>query len=133
MTAAPRRTVAPPIATGGDAASLAGSIYEGRRLRDETFAKHPSLFGEPAWDLLLDLYVSGAEDRRISIIDGCLGTATPTTTALRHRANWSGPGSSSADRIRRTDAGGGSRSTTPGRRLMDRVLAAFGGRDEADG
>ena len=41
-------------------------------------------FGEPCWDILLDLYLAHSRQRRISISSVCIAAAVPTTTALRH-------------------------------------------------
>jgi len=41
------------------------------------------LFGEPGWDILLDLYVATVQDRKISVSSACIGAAVPSTTALR--------------------------------------------------
>ena len=43
-----------------------------------------NLFGEPAWDILLDLYVAEVENKRISVSSVCIGTGGPPTTALRY-------------------------------------------------
>ena len=37
-----------------------------RRMRDQIFGS--DLFGEPAWDLLLDLYIAASEPRPLSVI-----------------------------------------------------------------
>ncbi len=50
-------------------------------MRDALFPT--GLFADPAWDLLLDLYVAGVERRRISISSACIAAAVPSTTALR--------------------------------------------------
>lgn len=42
------------------------------------------LFRDPAWDMLLDLLISDADGRRVSISSLCLGSGVPATTALRH-------------------------------------------------
>jgi len=42
------------------------------------------LFGEPVWDMILDLYVARSQDKRISVSSLCLAAAVPPTTALRH-------------------------------------------------
>ena len=55
-----------------------------RRRRDGLFP--PDLFGEPAWDMLLDLYVAASERRPISVSSACLAAAVPPTTALRYIA-----------------------------------------------
>ncbi len=56
-----------------------------RRIRDRTFGD-PSLFGEPHWEVLLDLFVAYAEGRRVSVTSACLASGVPVTTGLRHLA-----------------------------------------------
>ncbi|MES2058129.1 MAG: MarR family winged helix-turn-helix transcriptional regulator [Pseudomonadota bacterium] len=41
------------------------------------------LFAEPAWDMLLDLYVSQLEGRCVSAVGACDAAAVPPSTALR--------------------------------------------------
>lgn len=41
------------------------------------------LFGEPAWDLLLDLFIAGEEGKGVSITSACIASGVPSTTALR--------------------------------------------------
>lgn len=41
------------------------------------------LFGEPAWDILLNLFIAGCEGRRLSVAAVCSGAGTPESTALR--------------------------------------------------
>ncbi|MBY8820830.1 MarR family transcriptional regulator [Sphingomonas colocasiae] len=41
------------------------------------------LFGEPAWDLLLDLFIAGEENKSVSITSACIASGAPPTTALR--------------------------------------------------
>lgn len=55
--------------------------YRGRRLRDELLGS--DLFGEPAWDMLLDLYVNHARKRRVPVSALCQASSRPATTALR--------------------------------------------------
>lgn len=64
-----------------EALTLAKRIYVARRMRSRYFPDE--LFSEPAWDILLDLYVSNAEGRAISVSSACIGAAVPSTTALR--------------------------------------------------
>lgn len=61
---------------------LARQAYRDRRRRDELF-RDGDLFGEPAWDILLDLFIAAKEGKRISITSACIGAAAPSTTALR--------------------------------------------------
>jgi len=63
-------------------AVIATSIYRARRRRSEYFGD--SLFGEPAWDMLLDLFVNKALGRRISTTSLCLAAEAPQATGLRY-------------------------------------------------
>ena len=63
-------------------AEQARAIYRGRRLRAQLLGDE-GLFGEPAWDLLLDLFIAEAEGKRLSVTAACIGAAVPTSTALR--------------------------------------------------
>ena len=60
---------------------LAEEIYRNRRRR----ARHmPSrLLGEPAWDILLDLYVAAGRGQAVSVSNACLAADAPASTALR--------------------------------------------------
>lgn len=57
------------------------SILRERRRRDQFFSAY--LFGEPAWDFLLELYLAEIEQQRRSISCLCRKCHVPTTTALR--------------------------------------------------
>jgi DNA-binding MarR family transcriptional regulator len=52
-----------------------------RRLRERLLPRE--IFGEPAWDILLDLYAAQLEGKAVSISSACIASAVPTTTALR--------------------------------------------------
>ena len=72
----------PLEAYGGEAVvELARNMYALRRRRDSIFGGE--LFSEPAWDILLHLFVAGAEGRVVSVLAACDGAAAPQTTALR--------------------------------------------------
>lgn len=60
---------------------LARQLYAERRRRDRFFPG--DLFGEPSWDILLDLFVAGREERRVPTTSACIGANVPPTTALR--------------------------------------------------
>ena len=60
---------------------LARKFYRLRRRRDAYF--DPMLFAEPAWDMLLDLYIAESEQRQVAVLTACLGAAAPQTTAIR--------------------------------------------------
>lgn len=55
--------------------------YEERRRRSEYF--DDNLFGEPTWDILLDLFCSQVIGRRISVSSACIASCVPQSTALR--------------------------------------------------
>lgn len=61
--------------------SRAVENYRARRRRKMFL--DPSLFGEPAWDILLDLFAARLQNRRISVSSACIGADVPPTTALR--------------------------------------------------
>lgn len=61
---------------------LARQTYDDRRRRTKIFGSE-DLFGEPAWDILLDLFIATKERRRVSVTSACIGSAVPSTTALR--------------------------------------------------
>lgn len=61
---------------------LARQTYDDRRRRTKIFATE-DLFGEPAWDILLDLFIAAKERRRVSVTSACIDSAVPSTTALR--------------------------------------------------
>lgn len=52
-----------------------------RRLRDKHFPS--DLFGDPAWDMLLDLMAARIDRRPVSVSSLCIASAVPATTALR--------------------------------------------------
>ena len=58
-------------------------LYRERRTRAAVFDGDEDLFGEPAWDILLDLFVAGSEHRPVRVSDSCAAAAVPRTTALR--------------------------------------------------
>ena len=56
--------------------------YRNRRTRGTLFGDE-TMFGEPAWDILLDLFIAAKEGKRVPVTSACIGAAVPTTTALR--------------------------------------------------
>ncbi len=63
-------------------AENARKVYDKRRRRSALFG-NGELFGEPAWDILLDLYIAYAENKPVSVSSACIGSAAPPTTGLR--------------------------------------------------
>lgn len=62
--------------------TLARKLYALRRKRAAIFGE-ADLFGEPAWDILLDLYIAHGEGKPVSVSSACIGSAAPSTTGLR--------------------------------------------------
>lgn len=61
---------------------LAKQTYADRRKRDGILGD-AQLLGEPAWDILLDLYIAQAQGQEVSVSSACIGSAAPPTTGLR--------------------------------------------------
>lgn len=53
------------------------------RHRRSGIAGASDLFGEPAWDILLNLFIAGCEGRRLTVAAVCAGAGAPASTALR--------------------------------------------------
>jgi hypothetical protein len=68
-------------ATDCEAAALAQSRYRQRRLRGHYFGEE--LFRDPAWDLLLDLYIADFQGKRITVTSACCAAGVPAPTGLR--------------------------------------------------
>lgn len=56
--------------------------YEERRKRGRHF-ENTQLFGEPAWDILLDLYIHQARNESVSVKSATIGSGASAATALR--------------------------------------------------
>ncbi|PKP89931.1 MAG: transcriptional regulator [Alphaproteobacteria bacterium HGW-Alphaproteobacteria-14] len=102
---------------------LARKTYGLRRKRAAIFG-NPELFGEPAWDILLDLFIAQAEDKPVSVSSACIGSAAPATTGLR----WLGVLADEGLIVRENDAGDNRRVLVrlshTGVKAMERFLEA---------
>jgi hypothetical protein len=103
--------------------ALARKAYALRRKRTAIFG-NPDLFGEPAWDILLDLYIAQAEGKPVSVSSACIGSAAPPTTGLR----WLGVLADEGLVVREADAEDNRRVlvrlTPAGQAAMDRFFEA---------
>ncbi len=68
-----------------DLALWAVNHYNARRRRERFLPK--DLFRDPAWDVLLDLYIAEAEQRTVRITSACRVASHSTSTGLRWIAN----------------------------------------------
>lgn len=66
------------------AGQYARKLLAQRRRREQIFGA--DLFGEPIWDMLLDLFANASEGRQVSVSSLCIASGAPTTTALRYVA-----------------------------------------------
>jgi DNA-binding MarR family transcriptional regulator len=57
------------------------TVVRARRLRENYFPA--DLFGDPAWDMLLDLLQAEIAQLRVPVSSLCIAAAVPATTALR--------------------------------------------------
>jgi DNA-binding MarR family transcriptional regulator len=64
---------------------LIGAILEVRANRRAVFGA--SFFGEPSWDMLLELYDAHFKGRRECVSSLCIASGVPSTTALRWLGN----------------------------------------------
>lgn len=60
---------------------FAAIVYEQRRRRERFLPG--DLFADPAWDLLLYLFIAGAEGRTVSASSVCIALAIPESSAVR--------------------------------------------------
>lgn len=97
--------------------ALARRTYALRRKRAVIFG-NPDLFGEPAWDILLDLFIAYGEGKQVSVSSACIGSAAPATTGLR----WLGVLADEGLVVRENDPEDNRRVLV---RLSPRGLAAF--------
>ena len=59
----------------------AEALLKARRVRETGFPAE--LFADPAWDMLLDLFVQRCRGRRVSVTSLCIASQVAPTTALR--------------------------------------------------
>lgn len=81
LASEPERPVSP---------ELVRELIQERRMRDRYL--DPGLFADPAWDMLLDLYLAHLEGRSVSVSSLCIAAATPPSTALRWLASMTDSG-----------------------------------------
>lgn len=62
----------------------ASRLVEVRRRRERLLGTR--LFGDPAWNLLLDLFIQRLDGRLTTVTSACIGSGAPQTTALRYLA-----------------------------------------------
>jgi len=76
-----QRRVESRVQGGSPESRFARRLLAERREREHLFGQE--LFGEPAWDMLLDLFAAHHERSRVSVSSLCVAAAVPPTTAHR--------------------------------------------------
>lgn len=104
------------VALPGVGAAAVRALIRRRRLRERFF--EAELFADPAWDILLDLYASHLEGRRVCVSSLCYAAEVPATTALR----WIGSMSDKGLLERHADTGDKRRHFI---RLTDRAISGM--------
>jgi hypothetical protein len=62
-------------------AVVAARVYHARRRRARYF--DPGIFADPAWDMLLDLFIARVRGKQVGTVSLCHASGVPATTALR--------------------------------------------------
>ena len=65
-------------------AQVVKGVIKSRNVREQIFGT--DIFRDPAWDMLLDLYVNRDEGRETSVSSLCIAAGVPATTGLRYIA-----------------------------------------------
>lgn len=79
----PLRSPAPVTPERGDAAlENAKATLRRRMLRDQLFGA-PELFGDPAWEMLIDIFIHECEDNPLPVSSLCVTPSIPMSSALR--------------------------------------------------
>lgn len=84
QTSKPASPFQGPGARVATALERAMTFMDLRKRREQEFGS--DLFGEPAWDILLDLFIQRVDGRRTSATSASIASRSPTTTALRYIA-----------------------------------------------
>lgn len=66
--------------------AVAERVYRVRRRRDALMTARfgGDIFSDPAWDIILDLYIHNSKNQDVSVTSVCSASMVPITTALRY-------------------------------------------------
>lgn len=103
-------------------ARIAAEMYAARRERDAAFVGIEDGFGEPAWDMLLLLYVADAEGRAATRAELIAGTNVDAAVTERY-IKWM-----TSQALAAEEDSGAVRLREPGREKMDAYLDRLGTR-----
>lgn len=65
---------------------MAENLYRFRRRRDALMTARfgSDIFADPAWDIILDLYIHNSKNQDVCVTSACAAAMVPITTALRY-------------------------------------------------
>jgi Transcriptional regulators len=114
-----------PVQDEAETLRVAQALYALRRRRDSA-TQVKGLFGEPAWDIMLDLLIAHKQGSELQVSSVCLEAGVPSTTILRWIARLEREGliyrqTDSSDLRRRYV-----RLTDDGLAMMRNILGAIG-------
>jgi hypothetical protein len=75
------RSPRPPADVSAKSLATARRMVRERLKRNQHFEAR--LFADPAWDMMLDLFIAEAEGRETPVMNLCLSSQVPETTTLR--------------------------------------------------
>ncbi len=66
--------------------TIAENLYRFRRRRDALMTSQfgTDIFADPAWDIILDLYIHNSKNQDVCVTSACAAAMVPITTALRY-------------------------------------------------
>ena len=111
----------PPVSSDPVLVEVARRLYMMRKVRDDLLGAN--LFSEPAWDIMLDLFISDDEGLRLSVSAVCIGARAPSATALRYLTMLQESGLVERSRDERDGRRSHVQLTPLGRRRMEGLLA----------
>ena len=77
----PPRRISVPAAVSAQSVAAAQRMVRERLRRTQFF--NADLFADPAWDMMLDIFLAEAEGRETPVMNLCLSSQVPETTTLR--------------------------------------------------
>jgi DNA-binding MarR family transcriptional regulator len=118
--AAPIRIITEPR---GEHVAAAHRLYRERRARLQSFSQSLAIFGEPGWDILLEIYLADTVGRAMCVGTACLAADVAQTTGLRWLAKLEKIGLVTREDDPRDGRRGLVMLTPRGRSEMERYLA----------
>jgi DNA-binding MarR family transcriptional regulator len=110
------------VSAGGR--ELAATIWQARRRRDALLDVGAPLFGEPAWDILLQLHAAG-DAQPLTVTQACYGTNAALSTGLRYLSLLSARGLLVREPSKADRRSSLVRLSASGERMTERLVGTF--------